>query len=231
MFSHILQLKRLRHFTGYFEPFLQSLNHLPYNHFHLPSRDQNWNLGKATFHRSCELIKKTAEKNTLRQNRFNVLIMIHCLALRYISGKMALPHGQCELQIILAQISSSDRGRRKLQTTVSRYTSTISSHTHTHARAPQLLLRFVCLGAKKSKTKHVIIFSVCNNWQQRSIDLRPVIRRSHTHTQTLNRHHRHQLARQRTSALYVPVAVSLRVGIGGGEVLAPAPHTFYKFLG
>lgn len=214
MFSHILQLKRLRHFTGYFEPFLQSLNHLPYNHFHLPSRDQNWNLGKATFHGSCELIKKTAEKNTLRQNSFNVLIMIHCLALRNISGKMALPHGQCELQIILAQISSSDMGRRKLQTTVSRYTSTISSHTRTHARHSSCSGLSVSV-QKKSKTKHVIIFSVCNNWQQRSIDLRPVIRRSHTHTQTLNRHHRHQLARQRTSALYVPVAVSLRVGIGG----------------
>lgn len=62
MFSHILQLKRLRHFTGYFEPFLQSLNHLPYNHFHLPTRDQNWNLGKATFHGSCELIKKNCRE-------------------------------------------------------------------------------------------------------------------------------------------------------------------------
>lgn len=39
-------IKTSSSFTGYFEPFLQSLYRLPYNHFHLPTQDQNGTLGK-----------------------------------------------------------------------------------------------------------------------------------------------------------------------------------------
>lgn len=96
-----------------------------------------------------------------------------------------------------------------------------------------LLLRFVCLGKTKSKTKHVIIFSIRNNWYRSSA----LSATDDPLTHTLARAHLTTVivigSRQRTSALYVvPVAVSLPAGathtpwLAGSDVLggAPAPH-------